>query len=626
MNWWTKLVALGATLIGTSVQASETISLAGMWRFEIAGPKEQFLTRTLTGHIRLPGTMDDARLGPKNLKPPTLAGLYRLYDYAGPAWYQRDIDIPATWTGKRVTLLLERCRWVTTAWLDGTRLGSHDSLIAPHAFDLGTHVMPGKHRLTLCVDNTVKLDLGPFVSALFGGTWGNMNGIIGRIELTATPPVWLDDVQVYPNLAKKSARVKVRIGNATSKEGQGTLSVGTRSVTAAWDAKGGHAEIEVDLSTAKLWDEFAPNLTELTVKLGDDQRLVRFGLREFAAKGTQFTLNGRPIFLRGTLECSVWPLTGYPPTDVPAWQRIYKIMKSHGLNHIRFHSWCPPEAAFAAADLEGILIQVEGPQANVPAGQDPARDRFLEAEIQRIVDTYGNHPSFCTMTLGNEYGGKDDVLAHWVDMLIKRDNRHLYSSASCGQTTANRQWTELADGRGIGGPGTQRDLGHVVASDARPITGHEIGQWMYFPDFNEMKKYTGVMAAKNFEIIRDDLTKKHLLDLAPHYVQASGKFATLLYKEEIEVLLRTRGYAGFSLLDLHDYPTQGTAHRWAPRSVLGLERFCDTGSLSPVLRADGAPAADGETDLRGRRTFRGDGGCARITAPATSPAPGPCGP
>ena len=75
-------------------------------------------------------------------------------------------------------------------------------------------------------------------------------------------------------------------------------------------------------------------------------------------------------------------------------------MKSYGLNHIRFHSWCPPEAAFAAADLEGIMIQAEGPQANVPAGADPARDAFIEAEFKRMVDTYGNHPSFCTDDAG----------------------------------------------------------------------------------------------------------------------------------------------------------------------------------------------------------------------------------
>ena len=319
---------------------------------------------------------------------------------------------------------------------------------------------------------------------------------------------------------------------------------------------------------------------------------MRFGLREFAAKGTQFTLNGRPIFLRGTLECSVWPLTGYPPTDVPAWQRIYKIMKSYGLNHIRFHSWCPPEAAFAAADLEGILIQVEGPQANVPAGQDPARDSVPRGGIPADRG-HLRQPSV--------------VLHHDARQRVRRQGRR--ARALGGHADPARPATSLfvrivrarppPTGSGpslrtvaaFGGPGTQRDLGHVVASDARPIIGHEIGQWMYFPDFNEMKKYTGVMAAKNFEIIRDDLTKKHLLDLAPHYVQASGKFATLLYKEEIEVLLRTPGYAGFSLLDLHDYPTQGTAlvgpldPFWDSKGFVTPEafrRYC--GPTVPLLR------------------------------------------
>lgn len=590
--WLVIVIAFGGI-----VQASETRSLQGQWRFRTddqrIGVSEKWYSAPLSGDgsIKLPGTMDDAGLGPRNTKPPTLAGPYRLYDYAGPAWYQREVEVPAAWRDQRLSLYLERCRWVTSVWLDDRFVGTQDSLIAPHVYDLGRRVMSGRHRLTICVDNTVKLDLGTFVSALFGGTPGNMNGIIGRLELSATPPVWIDDVQVYPDTDKRQARVAVRIGNETGKAGQGTMSIAGKNLAASWGATGGEVETVVDMSRAKFWDEFSPNLQEITVRLGSDSRTVRFGMRQFAARGTQFALNGRPVFLRGTLECSVWPLTGYPPTDVPSWQRIYRIMKSYGLNFIRFHSWCPPEAAFAAADVEGIMIQAEGPQANVQAGRDPKRDAFIEAEFKRIVDTYGNHPSFCTMTLGNEYGGDAALLARWVDMLINRDPRHLYSSASCAQTTPNRQWTELMDDRGIHGPGTQHDLRGVVASDGRPIVGHEIGQWMFFPDFNEMKKYTGVMAVKNFEIIREDLAKKHLLDQAPQFAQACGNQAVLLYKEEIELLRRTPDYAGFSLLDLHDYPTQGTAlvgpldPFWDSKGFIApaaYRRFC--GPTVPLLR------------------------------------------
>lgn len=573
------------------VRAVGSVSLAGTWRFEITGTNAAAYQSDLPGTIKLPGTMDDSGLGPKNTSTPTLEGPWRLHNYAGPAWYQRDIEIPAGWEGKRVTLFLERCRWVITVWLDDRLIGKQDSLIAPHVFDFGTKVAPGKHRLTICVDNTVKIDLGRFVSAMFGGTWGNMNGIVGRIELAATPPVWIDDVQVYPDVEKMQARVTVKIGNAGGQQGRGKLVVNGKSSDVSWNESGGQTQVTVDMRGAKLWDEFAPNLSKVTVKLGDDTRTVRFGLRDFAERGTQFTMNGRPVYLRGTLECSIWPLTGYPPTDVESWRRIFRIEKSYGLNFIRFHSWCPPEAAFDAADEEGVMIQAEGPMANVGAGDDGARDAFIAAEFKRIVDSYGNHPSFCLMALGNEYGGNDNLLAGWVDMLIKRDPRHLYSSPVWGQGTQNRQWTETGDGRGIHGPGTEADLREIVARDPRPTIGHEIAQWMYWPDFREIKKWNGVMALKNFEIIRDDMEKKLLLDQESDFVKASGRFATLLYKEEIEVLLRTPNYGGFSLLDLHDYPTQGTAliglldAFWDSKGFITPEqfhRFCS--STVPLLR------------------------------------------
>jgi len=389
-------VSLMLCVNGTA-RAADTISLAGDWRFEIGSTNTRQLPAALTQKIPLPGTIDDARLGPPNTKAPTLEGPWRLSDYAGPAWYQRDIEIPADWAGQRVTLFLERCRWETTVWLDDMRIGSQDSLIAPHIYDFGTGLATGKHRLTICVDNTEKFPLGKFVSALRGGTWGNMNGIIGRIELAATPPVWLDKVQVYPDVDKKLARVVIKIGNATGNAGSGTIKAGANSVLATWDEKGGQAELEVDMAGAKLWDEFSPNLTELTVTLGEHQRTVRFGMRKFVVRDTQFTLNDRPIFLRGTLECSVFPLTGYPPMDVESWRKTYQIMKAYGLNHVRFHSWCPPEAAFAAADIEGIVVQAEGPISFRLTDPNPAREAFLTAEFQRIVDTYGNHPSFCLM-------------------------------------------------------------------------------------------------------------------------------------------------------------------------------------------------------------------------------------
>ncbi len=583
-RWLISVAILAATFWTMApLQAEDAISLAGRWRFRrdqrnvgIAQKWFAALPANAAGPdiIPLPGTTDEAQAGLPNPRPPTLDGLYRPNVYTGPAWYQRDIQIRPEWGGKRLTLLLERVRWVSQVWLDGRPIGEpQDSLVAPHVYDLGVGVAPGKHVLTIRVDNTAKLNLGGFVSALFGGTPTDMNGIVGRLELQAADPVAIRDVQVYPDVKHKLARVRVPIAHATGKPSRGTLllrvltldnqEVAGKTVSLAWDEKGGAAEVALPLGDGvKLWDEFAPNLYRLSARLQGDgfqsQRTVTFGMRQVGVKGTQITINGRPIFIRGTLECAVFPLTGYPPTEVAWWQRVCRIIKSYGLNAIRFHSWCPPDAAFSAADREGVMIQAEGPQANVNAGGDAARDAFLEQELLRMVRTYGQHPSFCLMTLGNEYGGNHRLLEHWVDMLIKEDPRRLYSSASCGQPTKNRQFT-VAAVRGIRGPGTDHDFGGQIAKLDRPLISHEVGQWTFFPNFAEMKKYTGVFQPRNFEIVRDRLRAKGMLDLAPQFYDACGKQAVLLYKEEIEVLLRTPNHAGFELLDLHDYPSQGTA-------------------------------------------------------------------
>ena len=568
--------------------ASETQSLAGPWRFHRdeanAGVAARWFAAELPAPasgpaaVRLPGTTDEAKAGVPNPKPPTLDGLYRPNIYTGAAWYQREIDVPASWSGKRLFAVLERNHWETRLWVDDRLIGSQDSLVAPHRYDLGA-IAPGKHRVTLRIDNTLKFNLGTFVSIYYEGTQTNWNGTVGRLELEARDPVLVEDVKVYPDIHRKIVKARVRLLNTTGKpikagvafstEDRQTHEKSALQESAANLEPNATVTLERELplpNEMKLWDEFSPSLYDLHVNLtaaGDvpsnDSRTVTFGMRDFGVRGTQFTLNGRPIFLRGTLECAIFPKTGYPATDVPSWQRIYQIIKSYGLNHIRFHSWCPPDAAFAAADVEGIIVHAEGPQANVDAGRDHARDAFVEKELMRIVEAYGNHPSFCMMALGNEYGGDNAVLTHWVDMLIKADPRRLYSSASNAPKTDNRQFTVGFFGRGVHSPGTANDVSSSIAHEDRPPVGHEIGQETYFPNFDEMAKYDGVLEPRNFEIVRQSLKSKGMLDLAPRFFEATGRQATLLYKEEIEVLLRTRGFAGLSLLDMHDYPGQGTA-------------------------------------------------------------------
>ena len=611
-----------------SLSADQPLSLAGAWRFQLdredAGLTNRFFARPLTQQINLPGALQNQGFGddisletkwtgdvgsdrwlrgasyakyrqPGNLKVPFF--LQPEKHYVGAAWYQRDVEVPAGWQGRRVVLTLERTHWQTSAWLDGQPLGTNNSLGTPHVYDLGTKVAPGRHTLTVRVDNRVLVGVGEWSHSVSDHTQGNWNGLIGALELASTSPVWIEDVQAFPNVAKKCVRLKVRVGNATGQAGQGTLTAGTvRQKFQVSGFKSEQIEVEVPLGDqAPLWDEFHPALCRLKVRLqgdaADDEREVAFGLREITAQGRQFSLNGRPVFFRGTLECCIFPRTGYPPTDVESWRKVIRACKAYGLNHIRFHSWCPPEAAFTAADELGFYYQVECGVWTNP-GSDKRLDDWIYAESERIVRAYGNHPSFLLLTHGNEPHGPNHVafLTGWVNFWKQRDPRRLVTSGSAYPQLAENQYHVYHGPRGPGG-WLGKDYRKTIETLEAPVIVHEMGQWCVYPNFDEIAKYTGPLKPKNFEIFRDSLTEHGMFEQGRDFLRASGRLQVLCYKEEIEAALRTPGVGGFQLLDLHDFPGQGTAlvgvldPFWESKGYVTAEeysRFC--GPTVPLAR------------------------------------------
>jgi len=582
-------------LLAAAANASEPIDLAGQWRFAMdradAGVKEQWFTRELADRINLPGILQGQGYGDEiSVDTPWVAALprdmrwyllpqYKAYTqpghvkvpylsqpprhYLGVAWYQRDFEVPPSWRDKRVHLFLERPRWETTVWLDDRRIGSSNSLVAPHEFDLGV-VASGQHRLSIRADNRMILPYRPdghSVSDALGSTW---NGIAGHIELSATSPVWIDDAQVFPNVVKKSAFVKVQIGNLTGQSGSAKLTAGEASAPVTWTADGGKAQIEVPLGDSdKLWDEFHPNLQHLTVRLqggaADDERKLTFGLREITAEGTKFMLNGHEVNFRGTHFGGDFPLTGYPATDVASWKRIIQICKDFGLNHMRFHSWCPPDAAFAAADELGFYLQPECGMWNQISPDTPMA-RMLEDETARMLKAYGNHPSFLLLSASNEPAARwQQVLPQWAARWHTQDPRRLIAAKTgWGLAGDGPQYDIIAAARGNRG-WFGRDYAAAIANVHVPILAHEVGQWCAYPDFDVIKKFTGYLQPGNYEIFRDSATQHDVLKMNKSFASASGRFQLACYKEEIEANLRTPGLGGFQLLDLHDYLGQGGA-------------------------------------------------------------------
>jgi beta-galactosidase len=585
------------------------VSLAGYWQFQLdptdSGERQQWFMQTLRSPwgIRLPGILQSQNYGdeistrtpwvlslydrfwylreeykpyadPKGTKVPFLSQPPR--HYLGVAWYQREIQVPSYYAGRRVVLTLERPHWETTVWLDGQKIGSERSLVAPHNYDLGP-VTPGRHRLTIKVDNRLIMPYRPdahSVSDSLGGSW---NGIVGKIELSDTGRVWIDEIRVFPNLAQKTMLIKVKIGNVTGRSGAGTLSAiwpDLGVVPANWDEEGGTVEVEVPIrADAETWDEFHPKLLPLRLWLKgtgvDEYTDLNVGLRDFHAEGKQFILNGKPIIFRGTHSGGDFPLTGYPPTDVGSWRKLFETCRAWGLNHMRFHSWCPPEAAFEAADSLGFYLQPEPGMWNEISPGTPM-ERMLYEETERMIKAYGNHPSFMLLSASNEPKGKwKEALGKWVEHYRKADPRRLYVSGT-GHT--EREVPELTEGtdflaiQRIGPLMLRResgwfgnDFGLSLVDIALPVVSHEVGQWVAYPDYEIIKKFKGYMRPGNLEIFRDSMKAHGLLEKNKEFARASGEFQLACYKEEIEANLRTPGLGGFQLLDLHDYMGQGTA-------------------------------------------------------------------
>ncbi len=611
------------------------MDLSGIWQFQIdkndVGITEKWFSKRLEDNITLPGSMAENRKGDdvtlhtrwtasiydssfffnprlekfrveENLKLPFW--LTPVKYYVGAAWYQKEIFIPDDWSNRRVVLFLERPHTETVVWINGEKIGTQNSLSVPHEYEVSNYLRAGKNWVTVRVDNRTKdIDVGKDSHSITDQTQGNWNGIVGKIELQSTPKAYIEDLQVYPDIKKGKALVKTWIKGHEP----GTITLEARSynghqlhvipaVTRAYSPEKDGEVLEIELTMGSdflTWDEFNPNLYRLNATFisdkGTDIKQTRFGMREFTIEGKYFYINGRKTMLRGTVENCVFPLTGYAPMDVESWIRVFRICRDFGLNHMRFHSYCPPEAAMEAADIVGFYLQPEGPtwpNHGSSLGDGRPVDNYLWEEAQRIVKRYGNYPSFCMFAIGNEPRGRwVPWVSKFVDYWKETDPRRVYTGASVGGSWAwqpRNQFHVKAGARGLAWnqrPESMSDYRSRIDTVQQPFVSHETGQWCVFPDFREINRYTGVMKARNFELFRQDLKDRNMGDLSASFLMASGKLQALCYKHEIERTLRTPGYAGFQLLSLNDYSGQGTAlvgvlnAFWEEKGYINAEEF-----------------------------------------------------
>lgn len=588
------------------------IPLEGNWGLQLdtagAGIAPDWLTKSCTDSLFLPGTTDMGKKGTYNTDMTLTTSLSREYVFEGKALYTKQVDIPEEWDGTSVRLVMERTK-PTTIWIDGKEVGANNDISTAQQYDLSSYLFPGTHTVAILVDNgkqAVPEKVYGSSHAYSASTQTNWNGIIGDFYLESVPLCGIDDIQLYPDVAKKVVTARVTLRNPDKGVGKGILSF----YAEAWNTDKQHKTpvqtIEVDWTKpeqefelalgdkALLWSEFTPALYRLSVSLKTDQSVdteqVTFGLRDFKAKGRQFTMNGKVTFLRGKHDACVFPLIAHTAMDVETWRHYFQVAKQYGINHYRFHSWCPPEACFEAADIEGIYLQPELPVwGNIDIDDTELCDYLLK-EGRNLHRAYSNHASFVMFGLGNEMSGEEG-LAMLIQTFKKEDNRHIYASGSNNylgfkgkqadedyfttcrvgreddkqfntHARASFSFADAYDGGYLNHtyPNSEMDFSSANALCDVPIISHETGQFQVYPNYEEIKKYTGVLKPRNFEIFKKRLEEAGMIDQAHDFMMASGKWSALLYRADIEMNLRTPEWGGFQLLDLQDYPGQGSAY------------------------------------------------------------------
>ncbi len=581
----------------------EIIDISGEWRYSLpplspVNDGEGGFSGEWKEGFMLPGSACENKIGKKQeyyneLSREAVRAPREKYEYVGRMYVRRDVEIPSDWEGKAVRLFLERVNIASELWLDGRKIDRRIiALSTPHVYNLTDKITPGAHTLTICIDNRNLINMDGMASGYSIDTQGYWNGIIGRMELQCEPKPHLENIQIYPYetgikiravcvsenyspMEQTSAKITVSVSDPN-----GRALGGMSFYRTLWTSRQPEY-MRYDIDEPVYWSEFCPALYTLTVRYECggvcDVKSLRFGMRTIRRDGKRFMLNGRQISLRGTIDCALFPLTGYPDTDKAAWARKFGIIKQYGLNHVRFHAWCPPEAAFAAADEAGIYLSIEMPMwlnrdvCALEVGEDPAHYDYYPREAVRISDAYGNHPSFIMFSNGNENLGAFDLLEQITIETKAYDPRRLYTVTTnfdhavlpcedyfCAYD-ANLKHIRIQNMHDAAAKDTCLDYSEAVDEFDVPIVSFEVGQYCTYPDVDICERYTGNMLPVNFDAIRKDMQKKGVYRRLSDYIKASGDMQVKLYKEDMEAALRTKDFGGIELLSLTDYTGQSTA-------------------------------------------------------------------
>ena len=576
----TKVCAVAALFAAFAAAADSVKDLSGTWRVTGEG---------LSGDVRLPGTLADARLGrrmtaadwEKDTARQSKGALTREYQYRGKAVYEREIELTEEEARYPLELVMERVMLHSELAIDGEAVGSCDSLAVEHVYPIPQRLTkPGRHTIRLTLDNSNRYNFSEWAHSYGPVMQSVWHGVVGEFALRRQSA--LRKARVF---ATWPANGKLTVEVPEGYENLGNMKLWKCGSLEVWKCESvkvrkpspyrrGFSLVELKLEREpEAWSEHHPNLyvLELRDEANDFAHQIRFGFRSVSAHDHAIWINGFKWFMRGNLDCCHFPLTGAPDTTTAWWRKTFRMLRDEdGINTIRFHSWTPPKAAFDAADELGMSCVVEAGMwqdrwmHSERLGVGSPIDTFVQSEMRAILERRGDSPSFISLGIGNELGGNDfKTMGKWLDDCRAFDPRRLYlastardSSSSDDYTTTHRH-PEVGMVRARIKPSTDWDYEDVYGKPRLPIVAHEIGQWPIYVDWvHELAKYTGVLRPYNLEHYRDVAVKSGTERLWPRFCEVSAKLNRLMYKDEVESFMRTPSCAGLQLLSVQDFTGQ----------------------------------------------------------------------
>ncbi|MCH5227100.1 MAG: hypothetical protein J1F16_04700 [Muribaculaceae bacterium] len=577
--------------LSLSAFSRDTLDISGSWYYRLSNVPSHVPGE---GYISLPNTLDNARKSVYNPETLETDQLRREFSFAGTATYSKDIQIPEDWAGDHIELWLERSR-PSSVTFDGIPVAFDLKVSSPQRFNLTPLISPGNHTISISVNNldSVPAQISRDSHSFSESTQTNWNGILGEMLIIRKNPFHITSVSIDEKQDKDDIIFGLNFSRRTHDKLKIGLEINGENVIWEKIPEGTDSiSFRLPKKNVKLWSASTPNLYDVTFLVTDsagkeiDSYSFTTGFREFTSSGNQFLINGNPEFLRGTVNAAVFPLTAAPPMDLKSWQEYFSTIKEYGLNHVRFHSWTPPEAAFLAADREGVYLMVELPLWGDLDKASETKNRFLKEDLKGIMEAYRHHPSLILFSPGNELWGDINIMGEFMTLAKVLNPRILSTYGTnvymgmygqigdedfivSAKTTDSIQsslrgsnsFAESITG-GYFNSTTPSGDSHFPIDTTKihvPVISHEVGQYQSYPDFREIELYTGNLKPDNLKAFQKNSRESGTLRKSQKFLEASGKWGAALYKAEMEMALRTPGLAGFEIFGLQDYPGQGTA-------------------------------------------------------------------